>query len=393
MASTTAARSRGPAARSRGISASGGDGGYGGSGGNGGIAGGDGALVSGGPPGDGGNGGVAGDGGDGSGGAVYPSSTPATGVTCSANTAQEGQGGTGGTAGTAGSLNGSSASPGTNGATGANGAVGASADANPSGCGLPTVSSVSPNNGPLEGGNTITIDGSGFMTSKLTFTGITFVPTAYPYGAELGTNATVDSDTEITVTVPNMTAAAGGGQVVDAQVQVGFVNPVGNVASTASPLFLGADSYVFGAPLITSVNPPAGPLTGGDVVTITGSGFASPGLDLGLVTFQSEKSAGNLEGVDPTVVSDTQITVEAPDATSLAAGAGILATTITAAFTDQHQPGEIVTSEPAAEGDNLYTFGTPVISSIGPAGGPPQARTPSPSPDRASSGPASPSAR
>ncbi len=348
--------------------ASGGGGGLGGSGGNGGIAGGNGAFVVGGRPGDGGNGGAGGDGGDASGGAVYPSSTPATGLTCSANLVQEGQGGTGGTAGAAGSLDGSSAGAGTNGATGTDGAAGASANANPSGCGLPTVSSVSPNNGPLEGGNTVTIDGSGFMNASLTFTGVTFVPVANATAAQLGTNADVVSDTEITVTVPNMTAAATGGGVVDAQVQVGFTT--GSVASTASPLFLGADSYVFGAPLITAVSPPAGPLTGGDTVTISGSGFASPGLQLGLVGFQPETGTGVVDGVDPVVVSDTEITVDAPDATSLAAGAEMLATTIAAAFTDSHQPGEIVTTEPAAEGDNLYTFGAPVIASIAPAGGP-----------------------
>ncbi|MGD0748262.1 MAG: IPT/TIG domain-containing protein [Acidimicrobiales bacterium] len=350
--------------------ASGGGGGYGGNGGNGGIAGGNGASVSGGPPGDGGNGGAGGDGGDGSGGAVYPSSTPATGLTCSANVAQEGQGGTGGTAGTAGSLDGSSAGAGTNGATGTDGADGASANSNPSSCGLPTVSSVSPDNGPLDGGNTITIDGSGFTTPSLIFSGVTFVPTANSSAARAGTNATVVSDSEITVTVPSMTAAAGGGEVLDAQVQVGFINPVGNVTSNASPLFLGADSYVFGAPQITSITPPAGPLTGGGTVTINGSGFASPGLDLAFVGFQSETNGDVADGVDPVVVSDTEITVEAPDATSLAAGAGRLATTITAAFTDQHQPGEIVTTSPAAEGDNVYTFGAPVIVSIAPPGGP-----------------------
>ena len=351
-------------------SAYGGGGGNGGNGSNGGGAGGDGALAVGGPPGAGGSGGSGGDGGDASGGAVFPATTTASGVTCSANVVQAGLGGPGGTAGTAGALNGSAVGPGANGSAGQDGADGDTAYANPSSCGLPTVSSITPDNGPLTGGNTVTIHGSGFVSGGVNFSGVNFVPVTNSQLGVASTSAVVDSDTEITVVAPSMTAAAGVGSVVKAQIQVQFINPVGSVTSTAAPQTLGADSYVFGAPQITSISPPAGPLAGGDQITITGSGFQTPGLDLVGVGFQGDVSPTVLDGVDPTVVSDTEITVVTPDATALAAGADELITTVSAAFSDVFQPGETVNAKPTAKGDDRFIYGTPVISSIDPAGGP-----------------------
>ena len=86
----------------------------------------------------------------------------------------------------------------------------------------PTVTSVNPNNGPISGGNSVTLTGTGFTGATL----VTFGPTP-------ATNVTVINDTTITATNP---AEAVG------TVNVTVTNPIGT--SATSP----ADQYTYTVP-------------------------------------------------------------------------------------------------------------------------------------------------
>ena len=135
----------------------------------------------------------------------------------------------------------------------------------------------------------------------------------------------------------------------------------------------GDNSYVFGAPVIDSVAPQAGPLTGGNDVVITGSGFENPDLTFEGVVFDptSDTSGDYSEGIDApdaTVVSDTEIDVTAPDATDAAFLATSLETEVAAKFEVTDSPGEADDSVPADQGDNSYVFGTTVGATISQVG-------------------------
>jgi len=180
----------------------------------------------------------------------------------------------------------------------------------------PTVVSLSPVTGSTAGGTVVTITGSGFTGA----TGVTF-------DGDAGTSFTVVSDTEITVSTPAHAAGA---------VEVTVVHPGG--ASTPATFTYRTD------PTVTLVSPNAGPVDGGTVVTITGSGFTSATG----VTFDGDA------GTSFTVVSDTEITVTTPPH---AEGA--------AAIVVQHPIND------TAAGDFSYAAsGIPVVSSMSPLVGP-----------------------
>lgn len=110
----------------------------------------------------------------------------------------------------------------------------------------PSISSLSPNTGPLGGGQTVTITGTDLSgTTSVTFDGIA------------ATSFTVDSATQITATTPAHAAGP---------VDVVVTTPGGPVAS------FGGYTYV-PAPSIGGISPTAGPLGGGQTVTINGSNF------------------------------------------------------------------------------------------------------------------------
>ena len=102
------------------------------------------------------------------------------------------------------------------------------------------------------------------------------------------------------------------------------------------------------------------------------------------MTFLPSAGGASLSGINPVVVSDTELSVEVPDGTALAAGADTLATTVTASFTDSSQGGALVSSLPSVTGANAYTYGAPVIDSIAPVAGPLAGGTAPPSPARGS---------
>jgi hypothetical protein len=243
--------------------------------------------------------------------------------------------------------------------------------------GAPQIDSISPGSGPLIGGNTVTITGSGFSTPGFTLDTVSFDPDTDTDGSTIieGTEATVVSDTEITVIAPDMTDSAGAKSTLDANIIVDFTEagsdtPIQALPQTANEGIL---SYTFGAPVIDSVSPASGPLTGENTVTITGSGFQTEGLTLDTVGFDPESDVDGstiIAGTEATVVSDTEITVTAPDATDAAQSKSILESEVDVSFSDGSEDAIPIKAVPAATGDSEYTFGAPEIDSIAPSSGP-----------------------
>ncbi|WP_438801985.1 IPT/TIG domain-containing protein [Actinospica durhamensis] len=138
---------------------------------------------------------------------------------------------------------------------------------------VPVVSSIGPAQGPSTGGNTVTITGAGF-------TGVS----AVLFGAA-SASFTVVSGTQIAATAP-----AGSGSV-----SLTVTTPGGTSSGVTY-------SYV-AAPVVSALSPAQGPSTGGNTVTITGTGFTgATGVSFGSVFAPF------------TVVSSTQITATAPAA-------------------------------------------------------------------------------
>ena len=141
----------------------------------------------------------------------------------------------------------------------------------------PPPTDVLPYAGPTSGGNTATIHGTGFTNA----TGVTFGGAASP-------SIQVVSDTEITAVVPPGTGT----------VSVGVNDAHGPLPS--DPL----RSYTYLS--VSGVSPPSGSASGGQTVTITGSGFTSAAG----VVFGGTNLSPSF-----TVDSDTQITATVPSGT------------------------------------------------------------------------------
>jgi hypothetical protein len=114
----------------------------------------------------------------------------------------------------------------------------------------PTVSGLGPSAGPVAGGTLVTITGAGFTSPAMvnfgpnpakdvTFVNATTLMALSPMAASIGT-------VPVTVTTPN---------------------------GTSSPSAAGSFTYV-AAPVVAGIRPAAGPITGGTLVTITGTNLA-----------------------------------------------------------------------------------------------------------------------
>ncbi|MFA4849293.1 MAG: IPT/TIG domain-containing protein [Methanoregula sp.] len=188
----------------------------------------------------------------------------------------------------------------------------------------PTVTGISPTSGPDIGGTVVTVSGTGFTGA----TGVKFGTTA-------GTSLTVNSATQITITSP---AGAAG------TVNVTVTTPAGT--SATSP----ADEFTYtkttSAPIVTGISPTSGPLAGGTVVTVTGTGFTGATA----VTF------GTTAGTSLNVNSATQITITSP-----AGAAGTVNVTVTT-------PAGTSATSPADE--FTYIIPMPTVTGISPTSGP-----------------------
>jgi parallel beta-helix repeat protein len=170
----------------------------------------------------------------------------------------------------------------------------------------PEVTRVNPNQGPVAGGQTVTITGTGLASA-----------TAVHFGGTAATDVTPLSNDEITAVSP-----ADSAQTVDVTV----TSPSGTSTITTD------DHYTyFALPVVKRVKPHSGSPSGGRVVTITGSNFGGTQM----VDF------GSTPDTDFTVVSARKIKVTSP-----AGSPGTVNVTVVT-------PGG--TSAPAARGTFTYS--------------------------------------
>jgi len=142
----------------------------------------------------------------------------------------------------------------------------------------PAITKVDPKFGPTTGGTVVTIKGTHL-------TGATKVL----FGTTKGTALKVKSDHKLTVVEP-----AHDEGVVDVRVKTrGGTSAKGNTARF---------TYALEKPAVTGLTPASGPAAGGNVVTVSGTGFTG----VTSVTF-----AGT-PGTSVVVVSPTELTVVAP---------------------------------------------------------------------------------
>ena len=183
----------------------------------------------------------------------------------------------------------------------------------------PSVSAVSPPNGPVGGGTAVTLTGNAFVGA-----------TAVRFGGSAA-SFVVNSNTSITATAP----AGTGGTRVDITV----TGPGG----TSSPSV--ADQFTYG-PVVTGVSPSSGPQRGGTIVSIRGAGFSGA----------TAVSFGSIPATAFTVNSATLITATSPTGTPSS-----VAVTVTA-------PGG--TSPPSSADLFTYIAAAPVVGGLSPAIGP-----------------------
>ncbi len=191
----------------------------------------------------------------------------------------------------------------------------------------PTVTGVTPANGPAAGGTTVTIAGTGFVAGS-----------TVRVGSLPATGVVVDSATRITATTP-----AGSG-VADVTV----TTPYGTSPTSSADHFTYTPAP---APTVTQVNPDTGPTAGGTPVTVTGTGF----------TGATAAYFGAGLGSGLTVVSDTEITVTSP-----ASAAGMVDVTVVTP-----------TSASAPTGADQFTYvAPPTVTSLAPPAGAESGGTP-----------------
>ena len=167
----------------------------------------------------------------------------------------------------------------------------------------PKVTSVSPASGPVSGGATITVVGSGFVVGA---TSVDLTKNKSP--SLVATDVKVISSTELTAVTPS------GGQL-GKKYFVEVVSPGGTSPTTKS-----VSLAYLPAPTATKISPATGPTSGHTVVTITGSEFVEGAtVDFGSVralkvTYLSSTS---LRAVTPAgLAGPVKVTVSTPSGTS-----------------------------------------------------------------------------
>jgi len=183
----------------------------------------------------------------------------------------------------------------------------------------PVIDSVSPSQGPVGGGTSVTITGTNFTND---------VADVYFNGASVTSFSWINSTT-ISAITPDSTGS------------VGLVSvDIDTSAGTA----YGANLFTYLAPTISSVLPAQGPEAGGISVTITGSGFS------GITDVQfNYTSATSFIVVDSNTI--TAVTPDSSGATGLV-------------------PISIDTTSNSYSFPNAYTYLAPIISGVAPNQGP-----------------------
>ncbi|WP_123679475.1 IPT/TIG domain-containing protein [Curtobacterium sp. PhB115] len=146
---------------------------------------------------------------------------------------------------------------------------------------VPTLTTLDPNNGPTTGGTSVTVTGTGFTEDA----------TVSVDGSDpIEPDSVSDDGTSLTFTTP---AHAAG------EVDVTVTTPAG----TSDPLGF-TYTPVAAAPTIDSLDPDSGPVAGGTVVTVTGTGFAE----------DATVSVDGSDPIEPDSISDdgTSLTFTTP---------------------------------------------------------------------------------
>lgn len=198
----------------------------------------------------------------------------------------------------------------------------------------PTITSVTPNAGPIAGGTIVTITGTGFKTSPtVTIGGFSVTPTA------------VTTTSIKLVTPPGI---AGKADIV-------VTNADGkSVTST------GGFAYEGPAPTVNGITPDGGPITGGTIVTITGSGFEKGAT----VTF------GTVAATSVVVNSITEITATAPVQTAagmidvLVRNVNSAPATLTGGFSYREAGAATVAATPPPGGIVIAVAGTTELQAL-----------------------------
>lgn len=181
-----------------------------------------------------------------------------------------------------------------------------------------SITSVSPNSGPVAGGTTVTITGSNFQSGATA-----------NFGGTAAASVTVVNATQVQAVTP---AHSGG------SVDVTVTNPGGATATLA-----GGFTFI-APPEVSSISPTSGPTAGGTLLVITGNNFQSGATVL----------VGATAGTGIVVNSATQIQVVTP-----AHSAGVV---------------NIVVRNPDAQSSTLagaFTYvAAPLLISLSPASGP-----------------------
>jgi hypothetical protein len=189
---------------------------------------------------------------------------------------------------------------------------------------------VSPNNGPVEGGTTVTITGLNFTSNSLV-----------DFGTVAAASVVVVSSTEIQAVSPP------GAGIVDIRV----TNNFGTSAATNADQFAAPPPSSTQAPVVLSVNPVSGPAEAGYYsVTLTGTGFTS-----GCSVF-----FGELQATQVVVLSLTEIVIISPPPPSPAPAWGESTPVVVS-----------VTTTGAAGGGQapLFNFGMPIVTGVSPSFG------------------------
>ena len=195
----------------------------------------------------------------------------------------------------------------------------------------PTVTAVAPAAGTSLGGTAVVVSGTGFLDNSAGSATVRFdsVP---------ATGVSVVDDTTIHCVAP---AGAAGAAV---EVEVTNDNGSGSLA----------DAYdYFPTPTVTGVTSSSGPMSGGTVVTVTGTGFVANAAGTSTVTFD-----GSLATV-VAVVDDTTITCTTP--------AGTAGASVEVEVTNDNGSGALL--------DGFDYHVEPTVTSVSPASGTPLGST------------------
>jgi len=184
------------------------------------------------------------------------------------------------------------------------------------------VTAVSPDIGPLAGGTSVAITGTGFVDGS----------TSVAFGTTPATDIVVTSSSTLTAMAP--TGLSGS---VDVTVTV---TGTGGGTSAANPY----DLFAYGPPSVSGLNPGAGLLAGGSVVTVTGTAFV-PG---------ATASFGTIAATNVTVTSGTTLQATAP--------AGVATGDVDVTVTTPGPDGGTSATSYA----DLYAYAAPTLTALAP---------------------------